>query len=147
MKTEELEEVQSGQEAVPAPVPDKQQLQVKAILDGIAARELGENAPVFKQVSDDKIVSLIPDEANLVAWPIITVGRSGGIDLPQVRSWDATKKPLDVAIYGETFLAAQMARDKKRSDAAKEAAEKAAKKTAGTAEAPEGQPEPEESVA
>ncbi len=135
--TEETNNVLSteAQTTTAAPVqaaPDKQQLMIATVLKGIEARQLGDLHPVFKQTTDGKNVFLLPEPSNAVAWPMIRIGRSGGIDLPQIRSWNPELEPSEVAINGDLFLAKQTERDQRRADAAKTASEAAAKKAAAS---------------
>ena len=61
----------------------------------------------LEQKQDGKFVNLIVAEG----WPVVAIGPTGGINLPQIRSYS---KPFDAAMDGKTLLEKQSARDAKK---------------------------------
>ncbi len=44
-------------------------------------------------------------------WPVVAIGPTGGVNLPQIRSYS---KPFDAAMDGKALLEKQTARDQKK---------------------------------
>ena len=99
----------------------KQQAAINNIVSGIASErpELNGSAPKFETVLENGNVFLMAEN-----FPTIKLGRDGGIDIPDLRSYSDA---LKAAIHADTLVAKQKARDEKKvADAAAAAAKAAA---------------------
>ena len=94
--------------AVPAVAPTKQAAAINQLTDGWKAK--GVDLGKLTQTQDCKFVNLVVADG----WPVVAVGPTGGINLPQIRSYS---KPFDAAMDGKTLLEKQSARDAKKSAA------------------------------
>lgn len=123
----------AAQAAPAVVVPSKREAALKAVMDGIKARNLGVAHPKFVNVEEGSNLTLLPEnDKNVNPWPSIRIGKNGGIDVIEVRSWNATTTTaLEVAINGDLFLKKQSERDARRAAAAAAPKKPAAPVTTG----------------
>jgi hypothetical protein len=77
----------------------------ETIINGLLERKLITSAKkVDQRMEGSKLIMLIPN------WPIVEIGRAGGISLPQIKSY---QNPLECVWDGPARLAAQTAREVK----------------------------------
>lgn len=91
----------------------KQQVAINNIISGIASErpELNGSAPKFETVLENGNVFLMAEN-----YPTIKLGRDGGIDIPDLRSFS---DPLHAAVHADELVKKQNDRDaKKQADAA-----------------------------
>ena len=67
----------------------------------------GINLETIKVVADGKFLNVRVAEG----WPLIVIGASGGINLPEIKSYP---KAFDAAIIADQLLAKQLARSQKK---------------------------------
>jgi len=103
----------------PAPTPtqpiaqkseaaSKQRATINKLRDAWTAR--GVDLSKLTETQDGKFINVVVAEG----WPIIRIGASGGVELPQVRSY---AKAFDAAIDGLAIFQKQQARDQKKQGA------------------------------
>lgn len=88
--------------------PTKQQTTINQLIEGWKAK--GVDLSKLTQVQDGKFVNVVVGEG----WPIVAVGPTGGVNLPQIRSY---AKPFDAAMDAKALLEKQTARDQKKATA------------------------------
>jgi hypothetical protein len=88
--------------------PSKQIQTIDKLKEAWAARGLELKAMKVEQ--DGKFINVVVG----ADWPIVRVGPTGGIELPQIRSYP---KAFQAAVEGDKLLAKQLARDQKKSAA------------------------------
>ena len=98
----------------------KQQVTINNITAAFASErpELNGSTPQFETVLEGGNVFLVADN-----WPTIKLGRDGGIDIPDLRSFSDA---LHAAVHADELVAKQVARDKKKAEEKAAAAAKAA---------------------
>jgi hypothetical protein len=94
--------------AAVATTPNKQMQTVDKLKEAWAAR--GVDLKAMKVEPDGKYMNVVV----AADWPIVRVGPTGGIELPEIRSYP---KAFDAAIEADKLWAKQQARDQKKSAA------------------------------
>jgi hypothetical protein len=96
-------------QAQPAAV-SKQQLTIMRLTVALREQRQIEVKPEML-TQDGKYINLLIDGRK---WPVIEIGPSGGIELPQIRSFP---KAFEAALEGDKLLAKQFERDAKKATA------------------------------
>lgn len=89
-------------------ISPKQQVSINNIVAGLLAKH-GDGAPNLETIIEGSNVFLVADN-----WPTIKLGRDGGIDVPDLRSF---ADPLEAAINASELVAKQKANDLKKAQA------------------------------
>jgi len=120
-----------------AATPNKQ----RQTIDKLKAAWLERKIDIAKltETQDGKFINVMVGES----WPIIRIGASGGVELPQVRSYS---RAFDAALNGLELWQKQQARDAKKQAATAPAAKPATAATA-PAKAPDAKGAPRDTPA